>query len=254
MSAAERRVAGTTWPPTRTIVLCATPRTGSTLACDVLAGTEQLGYPKEPFAEAAIPACTEAWGVPDLDADPERYLRAALTNGTTPNGICAVKVMWEDVGRLARSADRHDNDVLDCFIDPVALLVTRRDKLAAAISQHRAERTGEWSSGDPAVRRDPGDAGLDRITELHDAQHDGAEQWRALVSGAAVPTAEVVYEDVAGDPGRYAVVAARLVGVDLDGEPSVETRLHVQRDDWNRDVRRRWDELTGGCERGCVED
>ena len=88
VTAAERRTAGTTWPPTRTIVLSATPRTGSTLACDVLAGTEQLGYPKEPFAEVAVPACAGAWEVPPLDQDLERYLRAAFTNGTTPNGIC----------------------------------------------------------------------------------------------------------------------------------------------------------------------
>lgn len=252
MSAAERRIAGTTWPPTRSIVLCATPRTGSTLACDVLAGTRQLGYPKEPFAEVAVPACAEAWGVPALEDDPERYLRAAMTNGTTTNGICAVKVMWDDVERLARAADRHAADVLDCFIDAVAILVTRRDKLAAAISQHRAERTGEWSSGDPARRGHPGEADLDRVSELHAAQHDGAERWRALVTATAVPTAEVVYEDVAGEPGRIAELAAHLVGVQLDREPAVQTRLQVQRDDWNRDVRRRWDELTGGCDRGCI--
>lgn len=252
MSGAERRAAGTTWPPRRTVVLCATPRTGSTLACDVLAGTEQLGYPKEPFAEVAVPACAEAWGVPTLDEEPERYLRAAFTNGTTPNGICAVKVMWEDVHRLAGAVDRHAADVLDCFVDPVALLVTRRDKLAAAISQHRAERTGEWSSADPGVRPEPGEPDLDRVSVLHDAQHDGAEQWRALVAAAAVPTAEVVYEEVAGDPGRIALVAARLVGVELDGGSAVRTRLQVQRDDWNRDVRRRWEHLTGGCDRGCI--
>lgn len=64
-----------------------------------IAGTGQLGDPKEPFAEVAVPACAEAWGVPTLEDDPERYLRAAMTNGTTPNGICAVKVMWDDVER-----------------------------------------------------------------------------------------------------------------------------------------------------------
>ena len=159
--------------------------------------------------------------------------------------------MWEDVGRLARAADRHDADVLDCFVDPVALLVTRRDKLAAAISQHRAERTGEWSSGDAHARPHPGEADLDRVSELHDAQHDGADRWRALVLGAAVPSAEVVYEDVSDDPGRIATVASRLVGVDLAGEPAVRTGLQVQRDDWNLEVRRRWEDWTGGCDRGC---
>lgn len=251
MTAAERRTAGTTWPPKRTIVLCATPRTGSTLACDVLAGTEQLGYPKEPFAAVAVPACARAWGVPSLDVDPPRYLRAAFTNGTSPNGICAVKLMWEDVARLARAGGRHAADVLGSFADPVALVVTRRDKLAAAISQHRAERTGEWSSAGPDGRVHPGQPDLDRVSELHDAQHEGAERWRELVLGAAVPTAEVVYEDVADDPGRIATVAARLVGMDLDREPVVRTGLQVQRDDWNREVRRRWEERTGGCDRGC---
>lgn len=251
MSAAERRTAGSTWPPTRTIVLCATPRTGSTLACDVLAGTERLGYPKEPFAAVAVRACAQAWAVPDLDADPDTYLRAALTNGTTPNGICAVKVMWEDVPRLARATDRHEADVLDCFVDPVALLVTRRDVLAAAISQHRAEQTGEWSSDDASARTRPDAPDLDRVSSLHDAQHDGVERWRALVAGAAVPSAEVVYEDVAGEPGRIAAVAARLVGVRLDAAPEVRTRLRVQRDDWNERVRHGWIEHTGGCTRGC---
>lgn len=251
MTAAERRTAGTTWPPTRSIVLCATPRTGSTLACDVLAGTEQLGYPKEPFAEVAIAACADAWGVPRLEDDPPGYLRAAFTNATTPNGICSVKVMWGDVCRLARAGDRHEADVLDCFVDPVALLVTRRDKLAAAISQHRAEHTGEWSTDDAGSRPGPRDPDLDRVSELHDAQHDGAEQWRSLVLASAVPWAELVYEDVAADAARIAVVAARLVGVELDRAPQVRTRLRVQRDDWNEHVRRSWTRATGGCGRGC---
>jgi len=251
VTAAERREAGTTWPPTRTIVLCATPRTGSTLACDVLVGTGRLGYPKEPFAEVAVPACATAWGVPALEADPSSYVRAAFTNGTTPNGICAVKLMWEDVGRLARSQGRHEADVLDCFVDPVALLVTRRDKLGAAISQHRAEQTGEWSTDDHRERPAPGPADLRRVSELHDAQHEGAQRWHALVLATAVPWARIVYEDVVADPARIALVAAGLVGTELPGPPEVQTRLRVQRDDWNDDVRRRWTERTGGCDRGC---
>lgn len=250
---AERRERGTTWPPKRTIVLCATPRTGSTLACDVLAGTGRLGFPKEPFADVAIGACADAWDVPTLDEDPHRYLRAAFTNATTPNGICAVKLMWDDVSRLARAEDRHEADVFDCFIDPVALLVTRRDRLAAAISQHRAEQTGEWSTAATEHRPTPGPPDLDRVSRLHDAQHEGADRWRALVLATAIPWAEVVYEDVAGDPSRIASVAAGLIGVELLDRPGVATRLRVQRDDWNDEVRRAWVHATGGCDRGCPE-
>lgn len=251
MSGAERRERGTTWPPKRTIVLCATPRTGSTLACDVLTGTGRLGFPKEPFAEVAIPACTEAWGVPALDEDPERYIRAAFTNATTPNGICAVKLMWDDVPRLTRATGRTGNDVLGCFVDPVAMLVTRRDCLGAAISQHRAEQTGEWSTAGDGGRPEPGAPDLARVSQLHDAQHDGADRWRALVLATDVAWAEVVYEDVADDPARIAAVAADLVSVELPGGFDVATRLQVQRDDWNDEVRRAWVHATGGCEQGC---
>lgn len=251
MTAAERREQGTTSPPTRTIVLCATPRTGSTLACDVLTGTGHLGYPAEPFAEIAVPACARAWGVPTFEEDPPSYVRAAFTHGTSPNGICALKLMWDDVGRLARADDRHAGDVLDCFIDPVALLVTRRDKVAAAISQHRAELTGEWSSDEHIGRPEPGPPDLDRVSALHDAQHEGADGWRSLVLASAVPWAEIVYEDLAGDPAHIASVAARLVGVELPDQVDVGTRRPVQRDGWNVEVRRVWTRSAGGCGRGC---
>lgn len=253
MSGAERRVAGATWPPSRTVLLCATQRTGSTLACDVLTATGRLGYPKEPFAAAAIGPCARAWGVPTPDEDPDVYLRAALTNGTSPNGICAVKVMWEDVPTLAATLGRPIDEALTALADPVALLVTRRDRLAAAISQHRAEQTGEWSTSTADGRPVPGPADLDRVSELHQAQHDHADGWRDLVDRSGVPSAEVVYEDVAGEPWRIAQAAASLLGVDLGGPAPVETSLRVQRDAWNDEVRAAWVSATGGCLR-CPAD
>lgn len=249
MSGAERRVAGATWPPTRTVVLCATQRTGSTLACDVLTATDRLGYPKEPFAAAAIGPCARAWGVPTPDEDAPAYLRAALTNGTSPNGICAVKVMWEDIPTLAASLGRPIEDALAGLTDPVALLVTRRDRLAAAISQHRAEQTGEWSTAVADGRPAPGPPDLERVSELHRAQHDHADRWRDLVERSGVPWAEVVYEDVAGEPWRIAEVTAALVGVHLGDEVAAETSLRVQRDAWNDEVRAVWIAATGGCPR-----
>lgn len=252
MSGAEHRVRGSTWPPERTIVLCATPRTGSTLACDVLTATHRLGYPKEPFTAAAIGPCADAWGVPRLEEDPERYVRAALTNGTTANGICAVKVMWEDAPRLAAATGRALPDVLDAFVEPVAILVTRRDRLGAAISQHRAEQTGEWSTAGSSARPAPGVPDLERVSELHERQHAGADGWRDLVLAAGRPWVEVVYEDVADEPTRIAAVAAGLVGVGLPGGPvRSATALQVQRDDWNEQVRADWVRATGGCRLGC---
>lgn len=251
MNGVERRERGATWPPTRTLVLCATPRTGSTLACDVLTATHRLGYPKEPFTPAAIEPCADAWGVPRLDEDPDAYVRAALTNGTSANRICAVKLMWEDAPGLAAATGLDVPRVLDAFVEPVALLVTRRDRLGAAISQHRAEQTGEWSASGGRARAAPGAPDLARVSELHARQHAGADGWRELVLASGVPWAEVVYEDVAGEPTQIAAVAAELAGVELDGPVHLETALQIQRDAWNDEVRAAWVRVTGGCRRGC---
>ena len=74
---------------------------------------------------------------------------------------------------------------------------------------------------------------------------------RGTLLATDVAWAEVVYEDVADDPARIADVAAGLVGVELREGFDVATRLQVQRDDWNDEVRRAWVHATGGCERGC---
>jgi len=172
-------------------------------------------------------------------------------NGTTDNGICAVKVMWEDAPRLAATTGRELVDVLEALVEPAAILVTRRDRLGAAISQHRAEQTGEWSTADSGDRPAPGAPDLARVSELHERQHAGADGWRDLVRAAGRPWVEVVYEDVADEPTRIAAVAAELVGVDLPESVPLETALQVQRDGWNEQVRADWVRATGGCRRGC---
>src|SRR3954454_18196926 len=95
----------------KTLLVCATPRSGSTLLCALLEGTRVAGRPQEFFellARTGLPrqpreklegiddpeilallAPTDP-GSPD-SGDP---VPAALAEGTTDNGVFAAKLMW----------------------------------------------------------------------------------------------------------------------------------------------------------------
>ncbi len=108
--------------PAASYLVCATPRSGSTLLCETLLATGVAGRPREYFEElkeTGVPRRPREyfWGLrspevlrllpaeSDLDRDNERqsswsredyagHLQSALLAGTTPNGVFASKMMW----------------------------------------------------------------------------------------------------------------------------------------------------------------
>src|ERR1700710_772467 len=103
---------------TKSYVVCATPRSGSTLLCALLAGTGVAGKPEEAFEHlwsTGLPRqpCEYFAGGGDAGilallapTDPGRADRSdpfppALERGTTPNGVFGVKLMWTHLLDLA---------------------------------------------------------------------------------------------------------------------------------------------------------
>ena len=116
--------------PERSYLVCATPRSGSTLLCDLLDQTGVAGHPEEYFEalrHSGLPRRAarvlrsqparqhrRAAGLP-RDARPgvdvpnqlwqpesyDRYLAWALEQGTTPNGVFGAKLMWGYLGDFA---------------------------------------------------------------------------------------------------------------------------------------------------------
>ena len=116
----------------RAYLVCATPRSGSTLVCQALRKTGVAGRPEEYF-EALLhsgrPRRPEEYfvgledksirdhlGERNIGDDPlprsplwsrtayDRYLEWVLETGTTPNGVFAAKLMWGYRGRLRQPA------------------------------------------------------------------------------------------------------------------------------------------------------
>ncbi|MCW3032025.1 MAG: trehalose 2-sulfotransferase [Solirubrobacteraceae bacterium] len=191
MSGIEPPLAGTsetTVTPTRSYLVCATPRSGSTLLCETLLATGVAGRPREYFEalkETGQPRRPREyfWGLrsPEVirllphDAnidllsarsetwsreDYRRHLDWALREGTTPNGVFASKMMWgyfNDFLELARGIPRFggmgDGSLLNAAFPGLHyVFISRSDKVRQAVSLWRALQTWVWrkEAGAPA--------------------------------------------------------------------------------------------------------
>jgi LPS sulfotransferase NodH len=232
---------------TKSLLVCATPRSGSTLLCALLDGTGVAGRPQEFFerlASSGLPRQPREYfhGVDDAELlgllaptdpgepDPGDPIPQALGEGTTDNGVFAAKLMWTHLLDLAERLGRAPDAALlaERFPDPRYVHVSREDKLAQAVSLWRAVQTREWRAGD-VIDRDAavyhGGAIAHLATQL--AEQDDA--WRAWFDANAVEPITVRYEELADDP--QAVVAGVLGRLDVGSAEIPEPPLRRQGDD-----------------------
>ncbi|MGO9489140.1 MAG: Stf0 family sulfotransferase [Solirubrobacteraceae bacterium] len=177
--------------PTRSYLVCATPRSGSTLLCESLLGTGVAGRPREYFEElkeTGMPRRPREyfWGLrsPEVirllphDAnidqiaqrsptwsreDYGRHLDWALKEGTTPNGVFGSKLMWgyfNDFLELMRGIPRFggmgDGSLLNtAFPGLTYVFISRSDKVRQAVSLWRAMQTWVWRKEEGAPGDEP---------------------------------------------------------------------------------------------------
>ena len=154
-------------------LVCATQRSGSTLLCELLKGTEVAGVPDEFFEglrRSGLPRqpreyfeAPEFAGIAERLApiDPGRpeqpgefagWFSYVLQRGSTRNGVFGAKMMWnyfddfrERIAELPGLDGLTFNQALDeVFPQLQIIFVRRRDKVAQAVSLWRAIQTQQW--------------------------------------------------------------------------------------------------------------
>lgn len=233
-------------------LLCATPRTGSTLLCGLLASTGVAGRPESYFREPDERAWVCRLGVPtggDGSFDYRLFASAVRAAGSTPNGVFAARVMWGTVHRVLDGLDpgprtRRDLEVLGDALGSLRVVhVRREDVVAQAVSWARAEQTGHWQEGDRPTAEPRFDLeaidGMVRTIEEHNLA------WNRWFAEQGVAPHRVTYEEVTADPRR--AVSAILDHLDIeppaDWEPAPRQRR--QADETNAAWIRRYREARG---------
>ena len=131
-------------------ILCATPRTGSTLLCSLLSSTDVLGRPESYFREPDEVAWARRFALPTAGQRARNYealVQAVRAFATAANGVFAARVMWGSIERmvlgLEKPADQTDLAMLEGALGRLTFVhLTRRDVAAQAVSWARAEQTG----------------------------------------------------------------------------------------------------------------
>ena len=137
-------------------IICGTPRSGSTLMCEMLAVTGVAGRPNSYYRQPSLEYWADIWGVahPNGIDDPafERaYHAAMLREGTNGTGIFGLRLMWSSVANASRRLNGIYGGPADittrfeqAFGKPLYVHLSRHDKVAQAISRLRAEQSGLW--------------------------------------------------------------------------------------------------------------
>jgi LPS sulfotransferase NodH len=198
-------------------LICATPRTGSTLLCGLLSSSGVAGRPASYFNRRGLHHYADDWRLsrPRDGRIDETYVRAALAAGTTSNGVFGGRIMAETLPELiddlgaAEPGARTDLELLSRYFGRLEFVhLRRRDVVAQAVSWAKSLQTHFWHPGEAV---EPGGtephydedliAGLVGTIQKFEADWDG---W--FTAHDIVPH-EVSYEELAADP----LVTAREV-------------------------------------------
>jgi trehalose 2-sulfotransferase len=216
-------------------LICATPRSGSTLLCDLLTATGVAGHPEEYFQlmpvvgrarhprEYLAPVWEGEVGAILGERSPvddqltqleERgaatfaeYLVRIREVATTPNGVLGAKVMWGYFPGLVwhLAGDGATVDDAPCLLDAAFpglryVHVTRRDKERQAMSLWRALQTWTWRADQATPADRPILFCRRAIEHLAASLQADDDAWRAWYARNGLePAISVVYEDLAAD-------------------------------------------------------
>ncbi len=215
----------------KSYVICGTPRTGSTLLCDLLASTGVAGKPDSFFHRPSISWWARHWNVPEsLSAQDfnRAYLEAMLREGDGGTGIFGLRLMRENIDEVMARFDTlypnmsDDAARFERVLGPTLYIhLSRSDKVAQAVSLVKASQSGLWHMAPDGTERErlapPRVPVYDRdrirqeVAEL-DA-YDTA--WNEWFERHSIDPVRVTYEALSDEPKSVlAGVLARL-GLDL---------------------------------------
>src|SRR3954447_18876707 len=148
-------------------LICATPRSGSTLLCGLLDSSGVAGHPASYFNRKSVNDYADEWRIarPRGGRIDEAFVRAALAAGRTSNGVFGGRIMAETLPELisglaaaAPGPAATDVDLLTGQFGRLRFVHLRRcDVVAQAVSWAKVVQTHFWHPGEAVLPggRDP---------------------------------------------------------------------------------------------------
>lgn len=240
-------------------IICGTPRTGSTLLCDLLTSTGRAGAPHSFYRRQDILEWAEDWGLPARGTMSESdfnvaYLSAAIAAGRGGTGIFGLRLMRENLDELSAILDQiHPGLPSDmarfekAFGRVLYIHLSRQDKLAQAISLVKAEQTGLWHVA-------PDGTEIERVGPPQEPRYDFERikgevsqleacdtAWNTWFTQQGIAPLRIGYERLAGNPAAELICICEALGVQSpnvdDVKPGVARLSDMMSLDWIRRYR-----------------
>ena len=273
--------------PERSYLVCATPRSGSTLVCHALTETGVAGCPEEYFLGVEDQSIRDHLGERGIGSDPpprsplwsraayDRYLDWAFEAGTTGNGIFGAKLMWGYFGdfvSLLRNIPAHRDTPLaellpEVFPELTFVRVVRANKVRQAVSLWKAVQTATWredqASAKAASVEDEGAPPYRGFIEEHRPQlrfHYRAidhllgqvlaeeASWDAFFEHSCIEPVLVLYENFAAAYEASTLNLLDRLGLSPPDGFAFEPRMKRQSDRVNDDWTKRYCDLRLGTD------
>jgi LPS sulfotransferase NodH len=239
-------------------ILCGTPRTGSTLLCDLLASTKRAGTPDSFYGRKFMPDWAAAWHLPEPSTMSERdyaivYLEAAMRVGKAGTPIFGLRLMRESLDELSASLDLiHPGLASDRarfekgFGKILYIHLFRENKLEQAISYVKAEQTGLWHVA-------PDGTEIERLAPPQDPRYDFARlkaevekleaydaAWNTWFKTQEISPLRIGYETLATDPAASLIRICDALGIPAPKAEDVKPGVAKLSDETSRDWVRRY--------------
>ena len=230
------------------LAIASVERTGSTLLCSILRGTQMAGTPIEylNIQTNNFARFREAHAVPRLkphlraigrlrtmvgrrfpwrnidwfdDSSWREYLEAIARLNVTPNGVFGVKMHWNQYERhmLARGLD------VEFWNVPVKWVrITRRDEIRQAISFVRAAQTDSWNSS-MQVKREPHYDADAIIAALDRIEYENA-CWSKYFADHGITPLHITFEELTRDTETTIRRVMEHVGSPIVEVPATQTK------------------------------
>ncbi|MEQ4209828.1 Stf0 family sulfotransferase [Actinopolymorpha sp. B9G3] len=235
-----------THPGFDSYLICATPRTGSTLLCGLLKSSGVAGRPASYFNRRGLHDYADDWRI-DRPRDgriDEAYVRAALAAGRTSNGVFGGRIMAETlpelIGDLAAADSGSavtDVELLSAQFGRLRFVhLRRRDVVAQAVSWAKALQTHYWHPDEdvkPGGQHPHYDEEL--IGRLVAAIEKFEADWALWFDAHGIVPHQVVYEELAADPLRAAHKVLDYLGLRLPPDQQLVIGHRRQADHVNAD-------------------